>query len=137
MVSIRYAGKTTDLEFLETHDHHVLPSMLARKVKAREVLVAEREGVLLGWLRFGFFWDSIPFMNMLYLLEGNRRQGLGRQIVAHWEGLMHAQGHSLVMTSTLSNEQAQHFYRALGYADAGCLVLEGEALEILFTKQLR
>ena len=49
---------------------------------------------------------------------------------------MAAQGFRLVMTSTLSSEQAQHFYRALGYRDAGSLLLEGEPLEIFFTKRL-
>ena len=42
-----------------------------------------------------------------------------------------------MMTSTLSNESAQHFYRRMGYQDAGCLLLPDEALEILFTKTIR
>jgi hypothetical protein len=41
------------------------------------------------------------------------------------------------MTSTFSNESAQHFYRRLGYRDAGCLLLADEAMEILFTKPIR
>ncbi len=28
------------------------------------------------------------------------------------------------MTSTQTDESAQHFYRKLGYQDAGCLVLD-------------
>lgn len=40
-----------------------------------------------------------------------------------------------VMTSSLSNENAQHFYRNLGYKDVGSLLLE-EALEIIFIKKL-
>ncbi len=136
IASIRYAETAADMEFLGTHDSHASPSVLARKVQAQEVLVVELEGVLVGWLRFGLFWDSIPFMNLLYLLDGYRRQGLGTRLVAHWEAAMLEKGYSLAMTSTLSDEQAQHFYRALGYRDAGCLMLEGEALEIILTKRL-
>lgn len=40
------------------------------------------------------------------------------------------------MTSTLSNENAQHFYRKLLYRDSGSLLLENEPLEIIFTKKL-
>jgi hypothetical protein len=40
------------------------------------------------------------------------------------------------MTSTVSAESAQHFYRRLGYRDAGCLFLPGESAEILFIKQV-
>ena len=49
---------------------------------------------------------------------------------------MRAEGYSLVMTSTLSNETAQHFYRKLGYTDAGGLLLEGEPLELVLVKKL-
>lgn len=41
------------------------------------------------------------------------------------------------MTSTQSDETAQHFYRKLGYVDAGALLLQDEPLEIILTKALR
>ena len=37
-----------------------------------------------------------------------------------------------VMTSTRSDEEAQHFYRGLGYTDCGALLLPGEPLELFF-----
>jgi len=45
-------------------------------------------------------------------------------------------GYSVVLTSTQSNESAQHFYRRLGYRDAGGLLLPEEPLEILFVKYI-
>ena len=39
------------------------------------------EGRNLGWLRWNLFWDEIPFMNMLYVLEHSRGVGLGRALV--------------------------------------------------------
>ena len=51
--------------------------------------------------------------------------------------ILQKQGHEVKShSSSLSDEQAQHLYRKLGYKDAGCLLLEGEALEIIFTKTL-
>lgn len=49
---------------------------------------------------------------------------------------MKNKGYNLLMTSTLSNEQAQHIYRKLGYKDSGSLLLENEPLEIIFTKNI-
>lgn len=40
------------------------------------------------------------------------------------------------MTSSMSDESAQHFFRKLGYRDAGALLLPDETLEILFLKTL-
>ena len=83
------------------------------------------------------FWDNIPFMNMLYLNESYRNKGIGKELVRFWETEMKKKGYNLVMTSTLSNEQAQHFYRKLGYKDSGSLLLENEPLEIIFTKRIK
>lgn len=134
-MTIRYAGEE-DLEILAAHDHHIALEELAEIVRRQRVLVLwDREG-LVGWLRFNLFWDNTPFMNMLYLLEGRRGQGLGGQLTAFWEREMKAQGYTEVLTSTQSNEEAQHFYRKHGYADCGGLLLPGEPLEIFFIKKL-
>ena len=42
--------------------------------------------------------------------------------MSFWEDMMHQQGFDLVLTSTQVNEMAQHFYRLLGYQEAGCLI---------------
>ncbi len=65
-------------------------------------------------------------MNMLFVLQPYRGQGIGRQLVTFWEGEMKRFGHRQVLTSTQANESAQHFYRKLGYADVGQFVLPGE-----------
>ena len=88
------------------------------------------------WLRFNLFWDEIPFMNMLYLLEEYRGQGYGGRLVTFWEKEMKDNGYGMVLTSTLSSEQAQFFYRKNGYVDCGSLLLPGEDLEIILRKKL-
>ena len=57
-------------------------------------------------------------------------------MVAFWEKQMKTKGYGLVMTSSLSNEAAQHFYRKLNYVDSGALLLPEEPLEIIFVKKL-
>ena len=49
---------------------------------------------------------------------------------------MRAAGHPLVMTSTQANEDAQSFYRRLGYEDVGGFLLPGEAYELILVKAL-
>jgi ribosomal protein S18 acetylase RimI-like enzyme len=126
-----------DIEWLSVQDPHISRSMLERKISTHEVLLAEEDGIRAGFLRFGLFWDSIPFMNMLWVEPDRRGAGIGRQLVGFWEERMRARGFSQVLTSTLADEQAQHFYRKLGYTDSGALILPGESLEIIFRKSLR
>ena len=125
-----------DLDWLAAHDHHIAREELAESVRRGRVLMAEEGDGPVGWLRWNLFWDNTPFMNLLYLLDGFRGQGLGKALVSRWEADMAAQGHALVMTSTQSNEEAQHFYRGLGYRDAGALLLPGEPTELLFIKEI-
>lgn len=75
-------------------------------------------------------------MNMIWVDEQYRGKGVGKQVVLLWEDQMKQNGFKLVMTSTQANEEAQHFYRNLGYRDAGCLLLENEPMEIILTKKL-
>jgi GNAT superfamily N-acetyltransferase len=125
-----------DTGFLTTRDRHVSTSELTAVVDRGRVLLLEDEVTSepLGWLRWGLFWDAVPFMNMLHVLESNRGRGFGRLLVEQWESQCRDGGYGFVLTSTMSDEQAQHFYRHLGYRDSGALELPGEAPEILFRK---
>jgi len=49
---------------------------------------------------------------------------------------MKKNNHKIVLTSTLSSEQAQFFYRKNGYIDCGSLLLPKEPLEIILLKKL-
>lgn len=91
--------------------------------------------IFAGWLRFNFFWDNIPFMNMLYILEDYRGKGYGSQLVGFWEKEMLKKEYKMVLTSTRSNGRAQFFYRKTGYVDCGSLRLPGEPLEIILLKK--
>ena len=44
--------------------------------------------------------------------------------MAHWERDMKAQGYGMLLTSTQVDEEAQHFYRKLGYRDCGGFVID-------------
>lgn len=135
MLNIRLATMG-DITLLLQHDRHVFARDLARIIPLGHVLMAFEGTRFVGWLRYGMFWDSVPFMNLLYVLEGERGKGYGRALVADWEARARAEERLRVMTSTQADEAAQHFYRKLGYHDAGVLVLPEQAAELLLLKDL-
>ena len=128
---------TTDhLENLIYHDKHITQAELERSIKDHRILVLYQGDQFVGWLRYNLFWDNTPFMNLLYILSEYRGQGFGKQLMEFWESEMKTQGFSLVLTSTLTTETAQHFYRKLGYKDCGSFSLPNEPTEIIFLKNL-
>lgn len=126
-----------DYPFLEQNDKHIRLDEIKSLIGQNRIILAEVDNRVVGWLRWNLFWDNTPFMNMLYFLDGYRGKGYGRQLVTYWENQMCQNGYDMVMTSTLSDEQAQHFYRKLGYVDRGSLLLPDEPLEIIFTKHFK
>jgi ribosomal protein S18 acetylase RimI-like enzyme len=77
-------------------------------------------------------------MNMFAIEEEYRGQGLGTQVAQFWEEEMKKQGYDMLLTSTQSNERAQHLYRRLGYKDCGGLLLPfpDEVLELVLAKKI-
>ncbi|CAM4316986.1 GNAT family N-acetyltransferase [Paenibacillus tarimensis] len=130
-------AKDEHLEWISRRDRHLEKSLIGPKIKGKEIYLLQDESeAFIEWMRYGYFWDNTPFMNMLWIDEPFRNRGFGQQVVEFWENEMKRQGLKLVMTSTQANEGSQHFYRKLGYRDAGCLLLDAQPLEIILTKKL-
>jgi ribosomal protein S18 acetylase RimI-like enzyme len=136
-INIQYAEKN-DFLWLKEHDKYILEEILKDKIERKEVYVVKFKysGKNIGWLRYNLFWDNIPFMNMIYILEDYWKMGIGNKLVKHWENEMKQNGHKNVLTSTQSNEEAQHFYRKIGYKEIGGFNYLDDPYEIMFQKYL-
>lgn len=132
---IRYAD-CDDFELLRGYDKHIVKAELKNCITEKRILLMFENDIFIGWLRFNLFWDSIPFINMLYFTEAYRNKGYGRTLVGFWENEMLKNQYKMAMTSTRADEQAQFFYRKLGYRDCGSLLLPNEPLEIILSKKL-
>lgn len=49
---------------------------------------------------------------------------------------MRRRGYEMVMISTQADEEAQHFYRKLGYVDCGAWMLDSQPAELFMKKNL-
>lgn len=134
-MNIRLA-ENKDMDLLISYDKHISKEELVHVIQQNRVYIAEDNGYFAGWLRYGLFWDNIPFMNLLYVLEEYRGRGFGRQLVMYWENEMKQQGYKTWMTSTQADEYAQHFYFKLGYEAIGGFRLVDDPYEIIFSKNI-
>ena len=121
---------------MRKYDTHIQTAQLQLSINEGRVLIAEENASFAGWLRYNLFWDSIPFINMLYFLGSYRNKGWGREILRFFEQEMVKKGYKKILTSTLSSERAQFFYRKNGYIDCGSLILPDEPLEIILMKEI-
>lgn len=136
MIKIRYI-QNTDKVFWYTLDRHLPKSEFDLKVRDKRGYVLLNVGMPIGILRYNLFWDNIPFCTLLYISDKYQRQGYGKKLMEYWENEMEAKGYSFVLTSTQANEEAQHFYRKLGYRDCGSLIMKEEPTELFLIKELK
>ena len=112
-----------------TFDKHLPITEFNEKVRCRQGYVCVEKEKVIGVLRYNLFWDNTPFCTMLFIDAEYRNRGYGKLMMEHWEQDMKSQGYGMLMTSTQVDEDAQHFYRKLGYKDSGGFVVDVRGYE--------
>ena len=105
-------------------DRHLQENVFDEKVSNKQGYVILEQGKVIGILRFNLFWDNTPFCTLLYIDEAYRGKEYGKLLMEHWENDMKEKKYGMLMTSTQVDEDAQHFYRKLGYKDCGGFVVD-------------
>ena len=132
---VSYAVQS-DLPDVKVFDRHVSKEMLNKAISENRVLIFKVSDIVMGFVRWNYFWDSIPFLNMLFVPSGYTHSGVGSDLLSFWEKEMRSQGYARVFASTMAKEKGQHFFRKYGYHDIGNLYDEGVGLELILEKLL-
>lgn len=139
MVSIRYAQEE-DRAFWFKLDKHLSQSEFERKIRDKRGYVLFENNIPAGLLRYNLFWDNTPFCTMLYVDSESQGKGYGRKLMEYWEKDMKTMGYGMLMTSTQVDENAQHFYRKIGYKGSGGLIINipgyEQPMEMFFVKKI-
>lgn len=130
---IRYA-QDVDKQFWFSLDKHLSETEFAKKVRDKQGYVLFADNVPVGILRYNLFWDNTPFCTLLYVSEQYRNKGYGKELMRTWESEMQSLGYEWLLVSTQSDENAQYFYRALGYVDCGNLYAPNQPMELFLCK---
>lgn len=139
MADIRHATKE-DRDFWFKLDNHLSTEVFEQKVRdGMAYLLVENERPI-GLLRYHLFWDNTPFCTMLSIETTYQSQGYGKMLMSFWENEMKDQGYGMLMTSTQVDENAQHFYRNIGFREAGSLIIDipkyKQPMEMFFIKEI-
>lgn len=122
MIQIRYA-EASDREFWYQLDRHLPEGEFENKVRRKQGYILLYNGIPAAILRYNLFWDNTPFCTLLFIKEEFQRKGCGKKLMEYWEKDMKKQGYGMLLTSTQTDETAQHFYRKIGYKDCGALIM--------------
>lgn len=126
-----------DLSAVQEYDRHIPSDRLCICIRARQVYVLRDSDKVVGVLRYSLFWQTVPFLDLIYLDKTYRGKGYGRLMISRWEQDMKNVGFSYCMLSTQADESGKFFYEKLGYRRIGSfLPPEQEAEELMYLKAL-
>lgn len=138
MVEVARAGRA-DIDWLVREDASAGEAWVSRCVALGEYLVAREAGEIVGFLRFSRFWGRVPYMEMIRVLPGHRRSGVGTALFLAWEDAMRGDGARLLMTSSECDEsRPQDWHRRNGFSETGAIELPGLQWvpEVFFIKRI-
>ena len=126
-----------DIKQIQQYDRHIHHSRIEACIGNGQIMTLCDGSEIVGVLRYNLFWQSIPFLDLLYIDKAYRGKGYGRQMMSDWEASMRCIGYPYVMLSTQEDETAKFFYEKLGYRRIGAfLPPEQDADEIMYLKEL-
>jgi len=140
-VSVREAAEG-DLAWCLATDGHLDEAALLPKIRAHEILVAESDGVPVGFLPFDLMWSAVPFIAQLRVAEAHRRQGVGQALLRAVEERAREHGSIAVLSSIAlgSNRTAAlGWHTAMGFEGFGVVdrMFPGEQSEAFYVKILQ
>lgn len=136
-LSIRFATPA-DSDFVQ-QDQYLPLEIVRRKIEWREIIVAEIEGQLVGYLRLEYLWSKIPYIALIRVTPEHRRRGIGKQLLTFAEAFFRGQGHTVLYSSSQVNEaEPQAWHRHAGFEECGVIsgINEGGVGELFFCKRL-
>lgn len=128
-----------DRDFLTTTGVTRLPEVvLQRKLASQEVIVACRKQTCLGYLLVDHLCSYVPFVATAWVVESERRLGVGRAMLSFLEEDARAKGNEVIYSSSQCDEvEPQAWHRRVGFEECGILSSHNEGVgEVFFRKRL-
>jgi ribosomal protein S18 acetylase RimI-like enzyme len=116
--------------------HTHAEDILGPAIDAGRVLLAAADGRVLAYLRWEYFWDTIPLCLTVRVMSEHRRRGIGRALYHLAENGFRKSGAKFWLSSTEeNNERSMLFHEALGFRPIGTLRELGQEVGEIFLRK--
>ncbi|MCS7458641.1 GNAT family N-acetyltransferase [Paenibacillus doosanensis] len=136
--SVRFA-KQHDFENVAGGDQSISAQLLAYKLANEEIVLAEMNRELIGYLRLEHLWGKSPYIGLIIVRPDCQKQGVGRGMLQFLEDRLRSKGQSALYSSSQVNEkEPQEWHRRMGFRECGIIsgINEGDVGELFFVKAL-
>ena len=133
-ITVRFATKA-DLTALLAFDHGTRSEVLESKIELYEMIVAERLGEIIGYLKLEYIWSKIPYISLIILKQTFRGKGIGTLMLNYLVDFLKMNGYTTLLSSSQVDEASpQNWHRKKGFSECGILngINEGGVGEVFF-----
>lgn len=137
-ITVRFAAHS-DLENCFKFDQSDRRDIIENKAEMYQIIVAERKGEIIGYLRLEYLWSKLPFIELILVSSEHRGRGIGRLMLNYLLDFLAANQYKVLLSSAQVNEAApQRWHRKMGFEECGILngINEDGVGEIFFRLNL-
>lgn len=133
-IGVRFATKE-DLKSILAFDRGTRIEVLESKIDLFEIMVAERLGEIIGYLKLEYIWSKLPYIGLIIIKTEFRGKGIGTLMLTYLVDFLKMNGHEILLSSSQVDEvPPQHWHRKKGFSECGILsgINEGGIGEVFF-----
>lgn len=137
-IIVRFANKN-DLEACFAFDHTDRADILESKLDLYEIIVAERCGQIIGYLKLEYIWSKLPYIALIIIKPELRGRGIGTLMLNYLTEFLQANDYKVLLSSSQVNEpEPQLWHRKKGFQECGILngINEGNVGEVFFRLEI-
>ena len=131
------AATEADIPDIHAFDNAYLSERLIESIKENRIFIMKGSGKILGVMRYNFFLESIPCLDVLILDSTHTKMDYFRKMLGYWEFRMRDLGYLYVMVTMFADQAEIYSLGKFSYQKMGefSLPLADESL-LVFTKEL-
>ena len=110
-------------------------------ILSKQTIIATFYNKVVGILRFEYLWKSQPFMNLIYVEESYRNNGVGKKLLAYLEKYLKKKGFRYLFSSSSEcTNNSCNWHEKVGFKPCGTVdklnLPDSSSKEIFFYKKL-
>jgi ribosomal protein S18 acetylase RimI-like enzyme len=120
-IVVRFANQD-DLEACFVFDHSDRQDIIENKIDMHEIILAERCGEIIGYLKLEYIWSKLPYISLIILEPEFRGKGIGTLMLNYLVEFLQLNGFVILLSSSQVNEaEPQMWHRKKGFVECGIL----------------
>jgi ribosomal protein S18 acetylase RimI-like enzyme len=137
-ITVRFANQS-DLDSCFIFDRTDRQDIIQNKIDMHEIILAERCGEVIGYLKLEYIWSKLPYISLIILKPEFRGKGIGTLMLNYLVKFLQLNGFETLLSSSQVNEvEPQTWHRKMGFVECGILngINENGVGEVFFRLDL-